>query len=196
MQQDALDNTTLLCYLSQLDKTTVRITTILLGIIAEPVGSIGIIQISLILILIEEVDAGTTHGYGNRTHFHFFRKIIHHLSAEIIYYRQTGVRTSLRRNGCMPFSFCPSGIGIIERIHRHESRVNSRLVLRFDGGITLHVRLAEAEINLKVGVGSRSLGMPVALAVPHFYLFPGLCRHLEAQNHKKRCDNCKSFHFE
>ena len=163
MQENTFDDTTLLCNLSQLDKTAVRITTILLGIIAEPVGSIGIIEIRLILILIKEIDACSAYSYGDGSHLHLVRQIIYHLSSEIIYYRQTGVRTSLRRSSCMPFAFCPSGIGIIERIHCHETRVHTCLVLRLDGSISLHVRLSKTEINLKIRIWSRMLVQPMTL---------------------------------
>ena len=63
----------------------------------------------------------------------------------------------------MPETHGPACLRIIQGVHCQESWVYSRLVLRFDGSISFHVRLSEAEINLKVRVGSGSLIQLMAL---------------------------------
>ena len=151
MQQDTLDNTLLLGYLGQLDESGVWIAVILGSEVLHPVGLL--LQIRLIGTLVEEVDAGTAHSHGDGSHLDAVGQIVHHLSAEIIYRSETCAWSCLRRNGSMPLSFFPSCLFIIHGIHCHESWIHTRPVNVFDGGITLHVRLSEAEIDLKIWVG-------------------------------------------
>ena len=71
----------------------------------------------------------------------------------------------------------------LSRMTHRRKRIFSSLKKRkkvgrvFDGGISLHVRLSETEINLKIRIGA--------------YIAPitCLCPHRKAQIHEKKCDN-------
>ena len=175
MQQDTLDDTLLLSYLGKLDESGVWIAVILRCEVLHPVGLL--LQIRLIGTLVEKVDAGTAHSHGDGSHLDAVWQVIHHLSSEIIYRSEASVWSCLRRDSGMPLSLFPSCLLIIHGIHSHESWIYSCPVDVFNGGIALHVRLSETEINLKIRIGA--------------YIAPitCLCPHRKAQIHEKRCDN-------
>ena len=151
MQQDSLDDTLLLGNLGKLDESGVWIAVILGSEVLHPVGLL--LQVSLIGTLIEEVNASATHSHGDGSHLDAVGQIVHHLSSEIIYRSEASGWSCLRRDSSMPLSLFPSCLLIIHGIHCHESWIHSCSVDVFNGGITLHVRLSKAEINLKVRVG-------------------------------------------
>ena len=150
MQEDALDNTLLLGNLAQLNESGIRITMILGCEILHPVWLL--LQVSLTGTLIEEVNASATHRHGDGSHLDAIRQVIYHFSAKVIHRTQACAWSCLWWNSRMPLSLLPSCFFIIHGIHRHESWINSCSVNVFNGSIALHVRLSEAEINLKIWV--------------------------------------------
>ena len=179
MQKDALDDTLLLGNPGKLDESGIRITMILGCEILHPVWLL--LQVSLIGTLIEEVNASTTHRHGDGSHLDAIRQVIYHFSAKVIHRTQASAWSYLRWNGSIPLSFFPSSFFIIHGIHSHESWIHSCSVDVFNGGIALHIRLSETEINLKIGVWAYT---------PPFPPITSLCSHREAQSHEKRCYNC------
>ena len=179
MQEDALDDTLLLGNPGEFDESGIRITMILGCEILHPVWLL--LQIRLIGTLIEEVNASATHCHSDGSHLDAIRQVIYHFSAKVIHRSQACAWTCLRWNSRMPLSFFPSSFFIIHGIHCHESWIHSCSVDVFNGGIALHIRLSEAEINLKIGVWAYT---------PPFPPITSLCSHREAQSHEKRCYNC------
>ena len=150
MQEDALDNTLLLGYFCQFYQSGVWISVVLGCKVLHPVGLF--LEISLIGTLIEEVDAGSAHGHGDGSHLDAVWQVIHHLSSEIVNRSQSCRGSCLWRHGGVPLSLLPSRLFIIHGIHSLESRVHARSVDVFDSRISFHVRLSEAEINLKIRI--------------------------------------------
>ena len=147
MQQDTLDDTRLLGYLSHIDHPLVRIVVVGFEIVLQPVGLI--LDIASHLLRDKAFDLRAAECHVNDTHLYVLRQVSHHRTSEIVSHTQSCALTHKGRCGGIPLTHLTLGTCKIHTGQHLETRIH-RLVLCLWGGITLHVRLSETEIDVEL----------------------------------------------
>ena len=155
MQQDALDDTYLLCLLSQSNEFAVWIVVIALAEVLVPISSLG--NILLTQVLIEEIDISTANCHMHYTYLYAFWQLLYQRATEIIGRSQTSPLTAERWNSGIPSTLLSSDAWHVNSREHTETSVDILTVLRFNSCISLHVRLSETQINMEVRVKLRRL---------------------------------------
>ena len=91
------------------------------------------------------------------THTDVVGKRLHQRAAKPVGRCQTVVRTTERRNGFAPLAHLAAPLWVVDGRHQQETRAGTRQVLCFRTRGSLHVRLSEAEEDVEILVGFRSL---------------------------------------
>ena len=104
MQQDAFDDSDLLCLLCHVDKSLIRVAAIVLfGKNGPPlVGVVG--EFLGVLVLVEHLDRTATHGDSHHTHFHLFGQSSHEGASKIVRRAKFANGTDDGNLGGVPFT--------------------------------------------------------------------------------------------
>ena len=151
MQQDTLDHTYLLSLLRHLDNTAVRIFAVVIPGNLSPPFVIVLFVFLLIQVLVEHLNRAATHGNSDHTDL-LVRQLLHHCAAEIVSRAKLTNRADNRTLGFIPVAQLPLRTIEVTRSQHLEPVVHIPHILRFPLGVTLHVRLSEAYIDIKVRI--------------------------------------------
>ena len=151
MHQNTLDDTVLLSQFSHLHKSCVRIIIVCRQHPLHPAGS-TVCNIICNAVRKESLDMASSYGDIDDTDLDILRKGFNQSPSEIVSRCKACILAAQRRNSRVPLAFHPSSFLIIDASHHLEAFTDSFKILFLDPRITLHIRLAETEIDMEVRV--------------------------------------------
>ena len=147
MEQDALDDTTLLSDLCHIDEALVGIVVVGSEGILHPV--LCRLEIRFHLFRHEAFDINTANGYIDHTHTYILWQGSHHRTAEVVGHTDLRPLTHQRRGGVVPLAHLTDWIGKVGAGHHLKARVDT-LVDGFWLRLAFHVRLSETQVDVEV----------------------------------------------
>jgi len=151
VHQDALDHAVFLGLLAQSDQPLIGIVAVGLEHALHPVGGL-VLGIVGNLVGHEAFDLDAADGHGNHAHTDVGGQTGCQCAPEIIDGCQAIVAAAERRKGLVPFAHLPAATVVVDGGHHLEAVAYTLQVLGLRAGGSLHVRLAETEENVEVGV--------------------------------------------
>ena len=168
MEQDAFDNARLLGYTGHIDKPLIRVVVVGLEVVDEPALGVGVHRsdIRCDLFLHEAFNLGATDSDVNDTHLDIPGQVLYHGTAKVVGHAETRTLTDNGRRGGVPLSHRALGIGEVDASQHLEARIDI-LVDGLGRCVALHVRLAEAEVDIEVRIDARRRLLAVVTGEHH-----------------------------
>ena len=155
MEQNTFYDTYLLCLFSQFHQSAERLVVIILAETFEPVSTCSNHAVRLILVI--KVYAGTANGNIDDSYSDGIGQLLHHSTSEIVCWRQSCPCTTQWWNSNIPVTHLPAAVRHIDTSHHQEAWRYPHEVLFLYFCITLHIRLSETEVYMKVRIKLRGL---------------------------------------
>ena len=155
MHQYAPDDAVALRPTRQSEETAIGIVAVVGERTTHPVGCL-LFNISLHLLGHEALDADAADGHMNHTDAHAVGQLRHQRAAEPVDGRQTRIGATEWSGSFTPLARRAAARGIVHRRHQQEARTGRRNILGLGACGALHVRLAEAEKDVEIGIGAQA----------------------------------------
>ena len=149
--EHALDDSVFLSELRHLDKSGIRIIVICGKHALHPARS-TFLHIAGDAVRKECLDMASSDGHIDDTDPYIFRKSLDKSPSEVVCRSESCVRTAERRYCSVPFSLFATSFLVVDCRHHHESVADTFKILLLYAGISLHVRLAEAQIDMEIRI--------------------------------------------
>ena len=172
MDEHTLDHTVLLGQFRKLHKPRIWIIVIGLKHALHPSRS-TVCDIISDAVRKECLDMASSDSDIDDSHPDIFRKSLGQCPSEIVSRSKSCVLTAERRHSRVPLPLDASPFLIVDRCHHHETVAHPFKILLLDTGVSFHIRLAEAQIDMEI----RILGL--------------CCKHAQ----KSTCRENDSFHM-
>ena len=148
MQEDTGNHSVLLGLPGEIDHIVVRIASVDLHDVLQPVRT-GL-AVFLSPVLHECIYLAACHGNVDDTHSVSLREVLKQGTAEIVGRGKTGVLAAERRDGRIPVALRTVHAGEIHRGHHQVIGADALTVLVLDAGVALHVGLADADEDVEI----------------------------------------------
>ena len=150
MHENTFDDTVLLSDLGHFHESCVWISAILLDDSLHPVTLI--VDVLLVVDLVPEFDLRTCYRNVDDAHLDIFRKHLNHLAAEEIHWAEIVALTADRRYCSVPLTHLSAKIRHVNCRYKLKARIVEILVLFCRPCSSLHVGLADAQIDMEVRI--------------------------------------------